>query len=143
MATALKSLVQQIFSNQNNWKIKLLQHWPEVLGHLNTKVHLEKIEEECLVLGVSDSCWMQELYLLSPVLLSAINKKLDEPRIKFLRFKKVGIRKQFAKQLPTSSYKQQTIKPLTQKEELALANIADPELKKVIERFLHRCRPET
>lgn len=141
MAQSVKSVVQHIFSNQDNWKIRLLKNWPEILGHLNTKVHLEKIEDDCLVLGVSDSCWMQELYLLSPLLVATINKKLDVPRIKSLRFKKVGIRKQITKRARrrTSSFIE---KPLTPKEQQALEQIKDPELSARIKSFLHRCRQE-
>ena len=143
MAQSVKSLVQNIFADQDNWKIKLLKNWPDILGHLNTKVHLEKIEDDCLVLGVSDSCWMQELYMLSPLLLSTINKKLDAPRIKSLRFKKVGIRKQVIKRAPKRRFNPFVTVPLTPKEERALAHIKDPELSASIKDFLRRCQQES
>ena len=143
MAQSVKSLVQNIFANQDNWKIQLLKNWPDILGHLNTKVHLEKIEDDCLVLGVSDSCWMQELYMLSPLLLATINKKLDAPRIKSLRFKKVGIRKQITKRAPKRRFDSFVTKPLTPKEERALTHIKDPELSASIKDFLRRCQQES
>jgi hypothetical protein len=143
MAYALKSLVQNIFTDQDNWKIKLLKNWPDILGHLNTKVHLEKIEHDCLVLGVNDSCWMQELYMLSPLLLTTINKKLDSPRIKSLRFKKVGIRKEITKRAPKRTFDPFITKPLSRKEEEALTLIKDPELSRSLKDFLRRCQQES
>lgn len=138
----MKSLVQNIFKEQDNWKIRLLKIWPEVLGHMNTKIHLEKIEDDCLVLGVSDSCWMQELYMLSPLLLATINKKLDVPRIKHLRFKKVGIRNRSVKLPATRRRDPFIITPLSPKEELALTRIKDPELSNYLKDFLRRCQQE-
>ncbi len=143
MTKTIKSLVQNILVDQHNWKLQLLQNWPTILGHLNTKVHLEKIHDDTLVLGVSDSCWLQELYMLSPLLLRTINKKLDAPRIKSLRFKKVGIKRQTHKKatvVKRHSYKEV---PLTHKQEEALHNIKDPALRIAMSDFLRRCQQES
>jgi hypothetical protein len=142
MTKTMKSLVQNIFAHQDNWKIKLLQNWPDILGNLSTKVHLEKINDDSLVLGVADSCWMQELYMLSPLLLRTINKKLDAPRINSLRFKKVGIKKE-KKQKTYVRKKQHFIAPpLLPKEQQALKKIKDPALSAAIQNFLRRCQQE-
>lgn len=143
MAQTLKSLVKDIFANQDDYKITLLKNWSDILGTLNAKVRLEKIEGDSLVLAVTDSCWMQELYMLSPLLLSMINQKLDSPRIKYLRFKKAGIRTQKALKNPLRSGGEPFIeKPLTTGQIEALKQIMDPELKRCLERFLRRCQKE-
>lgn len=143
MTKEIKSVLQNIFVDEHNWKLKLLKHWPTILGNLNTKVHLEKINDDHLVLGVSDSCWLQELYMLSPLLLSSINKKLDEPRIKSLRFKKVGIIKEKSKKAVLK--KKTPCKPLilAAHEERALAKVKDEGLRTAIMDFLRRCQQES
>lgn len=139
----MKQLLHNVFNYQHNWKIQLLKNWPDILGNLSTKVHLEKINDDSLVLGVADSCWLQELYMLSPLLLRTINKKLDEPRIKSLRFKKVGIKKETKNKAIKRKKAPFIAPPLTSKEQKALANIKDPDLHREIQAFLRRCQQES
>lgn len=143
MTKTIKNLLENIFDHPNSWKVQLLKHWPTILGNLKTKVHLEKINEDSLVLGVSDSCWLQELYMLSPLLLETINKRLDAPRIKSLRFKKVGIKKQIEKKAPAKKPLSCKMVPLSSKEQQALHTIKDPELRNAISDFLRRCQQES
>src|SRR5579871_3385416 len=93
MSTHIKSIIEHLITTEGNWKLQLLTQWPTILGNIKTKVHLEKINDDSLVLGITDSCWLQELYMLSPLLIETIKKKLDYPRIKTLRFKKIGVKK--------------------------------------------------
>jgi hypothetical protein len=130
-------------ASDHEWKVKLLQSWTSIMGNLASKVRLEKIEEESLTLGVFDACWMQELYLLTPMLLATINQKLDRPRIKQLRFKRVGIYacahvQPQKKRSPITT----TMRPLTRREEQALSKIADVQLCNALRSFLQRCNRE-
>jgi hypothetical protein len=143
MAKTIKDLIQNIVGRSDSWKLQLLQHWPTILGNLNTKIHLEKINDDHLVLGVADSCWLQELYMLSPLLIQTINKKLDVPRIKSLRFKKIGIQKQKEKKVSPAKQLSCKMVPLTTKEQQALHRIEDPELRTAISAFLRRCQQES
>lgn len=142
MAQPIKQLIHSVFDQPDNWKIDLLRNWDTIIGNLNTKVYLEKITDDTLVLGVTDSCWLQELYMLSHVILQVINEKLDRPRIKQLRFKKIGIRPTkkgaYTKPAPRKINK----RPLTSKEKLALTSIKDPQLQQALEDFLIRCYQE-
>ncbi len=138
----MKRLLHDLFDHQENWKITLLKNWPDILGNLSTKVHLEKINNDSLVLGISDSCWLQELYMLSPLLIRTINKKLDEPRIKSLRFKKVGIKKETKKRAVKRKKAPFIAPPLSPKEKKALTSIKDPDLHREIQAFLRRCQQE-
>jgi len=140
MTRPIKEFLDLFVHNQNDWKIKLAQEWHATLGALSTQVTLEKIDKDVAVLGVYDSCWMQELYLLSPLLIKTINTTLDQPRIKQLRFKKAERKKpkeEPHKKLPT--LKQVT---LSQKEEHALRLVDDPSLRGVLKTFLIRCYQE-
>lgn len=142
MAKELKNLVPLIFNQNNNWKFDLLNNWHTIFGPLSSKVYLEKIHEDTLILGVQDSCWLQELYLLSNMLLKSINQTLDQPRIKHLRFKTIGIKKE--KQRIKNVKKEWCLTPviLNSCEQQALQEIKDPELKLALQDFLNRCYRE-
>ena len=87
MTRPLKDFIHTFIQKHNDWKIKLAQEWESTLGQLSAHVTLEKIDNDTAILGVYDSCWMQELYLLSPLLLKTINTTLDQPYIKQQRRK--------------------------------------------------------
>lgn len=139
MAKTIKELLSFALKSEDNWKINLLQNWPDIIGDLKSKVQLEKVQDATLILSVVDACWLQELYLLSPILLRAINEKLDQPRIKRLRFKQAGIKKEIKKR--TQKTQKKVIGPitLTTRQESALNNIQDPQLSEALKRFLARC----
>lgn len=145
MAQHIKNLLRNYIKIKEQWKQTLLENWPEVIGNLYNKVTLEKIYEDTLILGVYDSCWLQELYLLSPVLISTINKKLDEPRIKHLRFKQVNKTKNTKKQ-KKPTLKRKIIKKdvhLSSYEKIVLKKIDDPKLRDALAAFRIRCYRES
>src|SRR6266404_8990222 len=122
----LKEILQSIINPEKNWKTDLLYRWNEIVGPLHNKVRIEKIYDDTLILGVFHSCWMQELYLLSPLLIKTINKKLDQPYIKEIRFKHIGVKKtkQHQKTAPITKKKKEVV--LTKEDECALAHVDDP-----------------
>lgn len=139
MAYALKNLLHSLLKTESSWKTDLLTRWPDIVGDLGSKVTLEKIQDSTLILSVENACWMQELYLLSPLLIRTINEKLDQPRIKHLRFKQAELKKVRRPQ----PVKQQPHTPcdvvLTSRERAALEKIHDPQLSSALRRFLTRC----
>jgi len=142
MANNIKKIMQTIWSEKNNWKIQLLKNWPNIIGNLKSKVRLEKIQNDTLILGVYDSCLLQELYLLSPVLLKTINEKLEKPHIKRLRFKQAGIKKTKKEKVYIKKTKTEKNIELTKKEKEILKKIKDPDLEKALIKFLTRCHQE-
>lgn len=140
MTRPLKDFIHLFVQNQNDWKIKLAQEWQSTLGSLSEQVTLEKIDKDTAILGVYDSCWMQELYLLSPLLIKTINTTLDQPHIKQLRFKKAE-RKKPKKEPQKKVYTPRPV-TLTSNEEYALDLVDDPSLRCVLKTFLIRCYQE-
>ena len=134
----LDSLLQPN-SQQEAWKINLIKNWSTIIGSLHEKVSLQKINSTSVVLGVYDSSWIQELYLLSKLILKKINSNLDRPRIETLRFqcieKKGPILKK--KSAPIKQAKIIDLKPL---ESLALKKIQDPQLSQALQGFLIKCQ---
>ncbi len=142
MATAIKKILDTLLSNQDNWQLQLLSHWPTIIGSMKSNVQILKIYEDTLVIGVLDSCWLQELYLLTPLLLRQINEKLDKPRIKNLRFKALGIKEKTTRKNTgnrTCSIKQVH---LSLQEKQHLASIKDEQLREALQHYLYRCQRE-
>lgn len=143
MVRPLKDLLHTFFPEQHTWKAKLLHAWPTIMGKFAPQVRLEKIEEDLLVLGVFDACWMQELYLLTPTLLKKINENLDKPRIKQLRFKRAGT-VTFAKgaKQHQEGPVEKTCSVLTAREQRVAQNIKDQQLRDAMVAFLYQCKKE-
>jgi len=143
MVKALKDLIPSLFAKHDKWKLDLLRNWQTILGPLSSKAKIEKILNDTLVIGVFNSCWMQELYLLSPLLIKTINQSLDKPHIKQIRFKKKGTVK--TKHLMLKQNTQMKILKelsLTAQQKKALESIKDPKLRTALEQFLKRCYRE-
>ena len=141
MARSLKNLLNNVFKNEN-WKVKLLSEWETIVGNLADKMRLEKIDNGMLFIGVYQSSWMQELYLLSNVLKKTINDHLGHPHVKQLRFKYAAKKKEKNSQQPLKKREQpKEFKPisLSGTEQQALEVIKDPDLKKALPGFLSRC----
>jgi hypothetical protein len=142
MPLPIKNFLTTLLPTQQSWKITLLQQWHTIMGNLKTHVTLEKMSDDTITLGVFNSSWLQELYLISPTILETINKNLDQPRIKQIRFKQIAQRKN-KKKIVSSASKPQTIQvSLTVTEKNALAAIQDPELRQSLYQFLVRCQRE-
>lgn len=142
MAQEIKQLLAGIFNIQDNWKCQLLNNWTLIIGNLAPQVRVEKIEDDSLTLGVRDSCWLQELHLLSPLLLKEINKKLDQPRIKKLRFKVMTHAKKTHTIKTKNIDSRKQSRSLSVKEQIALDKIQDAQLRSVLQQFLMRCHHE-
>lgn len=142
MAVYLKELLHSIINPEKNWKIDLLYQWNDIVGSLHTKVRIEKIHNDMLILGVFHSCWMQELYLLSPLLIKKINEKLDQPYIKNIRFKQIGLKQTKKNNGPHINVKKKKAVQLTQEDSRALATVPDPTLREALKAFRLRCYQE-
>ena len=60
----LKSSINR-YPTAKTWQIYLIQNWEIIVGNLRAYVLLEKIQDDAtLLLGVTNTMWMQELYYL-------------------------------------------------------------------------------
>lgn len=143
MSKSIKDILPFILDHNANWRIRLLRDWDSIWGNLSNKVHLEKIDTHQLTIGVHDSCWLQELHMLSHLLIHTINKLIGSPQIKRLYFKKIEVKQKkqasYTAPPPTVTHAQVT---LTDKEVCALKTIKDPQLSSALKQFLIRCRQE-
>ncbi|MFT6765319.1 MAG: hypothetical protein ACJAZS_000194 [Alteromonas naphthalenivorans] len=143
MFKSLKHVLNGSFSmNTNSWKTKLLSEWPTIVGSLHDKITLEKIYEDTIVIGVYEAAWLQELYMLSSVLIKTINGHLDKPYIKKIRFKhatRIEQKKNFKKTIKTQSTPREKV-TLNSLEARALLKIKDVEMRNSLHLFLSRCK---
>ena len=140
---SIGEFVNKFVSTPSNWRTTLLKDWPLIIGNLKHKVRIEKITKNLLILGVTDSAWLQELYLLSAPLIKTINDHLKHPYIKRLRFKNVAPTKKQIKK--TKQFHGKTISShihLTYSHKLALKNIKDIQLRNALKDYLRRCYEE-
>ena len=143
MFKPLKSILKGSFSlSTNSWKTKLLTQWPAIVGNLNDKITLEKIQEDTLIIGVYETSWLQELYMLSSVLIKTINSHLDKPYIKRIRLKYAT-----KKSTPSVIAKKKNVAPVKRKkitlnslESGALLKIKDQDMRDALHLFLSRCK---
>ncbi len=144
MALGMHELLRGIFKN-DEWKFQLLSEWTSIVGNLGDKMRLEKIDNDTLVIGVYQATWLQELYLLSNVLLHSINQHLKYPHVKKLRFKHASVYEHKA-----TAEKAEVVAPLKKippfilsyDERRALSTIKDQDLKKALQDFLQRCHTQ-
>lgn len=147
MSKPLKSLLQQFIPQQAAWRMELTKNWQSIIGNLYEHVRIHKIYNDALVLAVKDSSWLQELYLLSPLLIETINKNLDKPRINRLHFKNVGDFNA-TQALPTApkvtvpTRKKWRIAPthITRAQQEALDKVEDKELREALKQLLFACK---
>jgi Dna[CI] antecedent, DciA len=139
MSRPIKELLHTFTQSSDNWQIRLVQNWHTIFGDLSRHITCQKIEHNTITLGVYDSCWMQELYALTPTLLTAINAALDTPHITQIRFKKVTrpVKKSVPDSHKTPFVLHDRILSFTEKQ--VLAQVRDAELRAALKKFLLRC----
>lgn len=138
----IKNILSEIIKttdSQTMWKTIIMQNWQEIMGSIANKIFIEKITNDTIVLGVTDSCWMQELHMLSDILKTKINNSLDKPRIKTLQFKYSSKKLSRIQKIKNNVPLPYEFKPLTEQEKQALTNIKDNELSQALMRFLQKC----
>lgn len=143
MAHSLKTLVQQALSKQQApvWHLQLFEQWHTIVGDLQQVMRLEKIVGNMIIIGVYDASWMQELHMLSSVLIQTINQHLDAPYINRVRFRQVArtkLRKirTAADDIPTTA----PLPSLTHTQQAVLNKIPDEQLRAYLHTFLGRLK---
>lgn len=143
MLISITDLIPRVLSQEHQWKYQLLRSWKSIFGSMSNKLYLEKIVGDTLVLAVYDACWMHEFYALSNVLINSINKTLEKPYIKQLRFKRAGLKESKKNIKKTKEYGSINYNvKLNTEEQKALTQITDPQLALELRNFLMRCYHE-
>ena len=137
---SIGQLVDNIFRDPKDVRLKLLSEWNSIVGSLKDIVFLEKIQRDTMFLGVNDSSWLQELFLLSEIFVQRINEKLGDSSIKHLKFRQRTYRKKhqaLSKVKLEKFVKKSNLS--TAKSKMDLEKIKDSKLKDSMAMFLCRC----
>lgn len=126
-------------SQEHYWKFLLMSRWEEIVGTLASKVFIYKIHQKSLIIGVSDSSWMQELHLLSGLIKDKINTILGSSHIETIKLKYVAESKKIIQKKQKTVPLNHPTKILTPQEIQALSNIQDKELCQALVGFLQKC----
>lgn len=143
MSRPIKCFIDNIIPPQYQWKLELFILWDKIIGHMKSKVSIEKIDNDILYLNVSHPAWAQELHLLSPLLKKKINAHFDEPKITAIRFHNRApgtIKKFYKKKLLQQQIFAQQPGRLTDEENSILAPLQSDQLQSVIAAYFIRCK---
>lgn len=143
MTQSLKDLLAAIAVEKQDWRWLLLNNWQQIMGPLHEQVRLEKVEEATLILGVYQSSWLQELYLLTPMLIKTINEHLGHDHIQNIKFRASVKKAVMQKNVRPRTYRPIMPRELTRYETTALAKVEDEQLRSLLQTFLWRCTPRT
>lgn len=136
------NILNSLLAHHDNWKNQVIKEWPTIIGDLHKHVCLEKfLPDNTLVIGVYDSSWMQELYLLTPMLVKRINQHLGATKITGIRLKYCPEKITTLNTPEVKVIKKKQVE-LSTREKQALAKIEDPELQQALHNFLVRCYQE-
>lgn len=146
METSLHDLLTGFFQKQKSWKITLLSQFQEIVGtDLKEHVSILKINETSITIGVSNSCLLQELRMLTPILLNKLNQSLDISRLTSIQFKLRGLNQTGGILMHSNNnqeYSSVHATTLTENDRKALSIIKDQELAQALENFRKRCHRE-
>lgn len=134
---SLKETIDAVLASRNDWRFVLLKNWPAIVGNLHGSVRIERMFDDTLVLGVYEVHWMQELHLLSRVMIRRINEQLCETRVRRIQFKLVERTEPVRAPAPVMTVRMDH-RPLTFREKQALAAIDDVQLRETMALFLGR-----
>lgn len=145
MALPLQSLVHAYLQSDTDWRKRLMQEWPTMVGDLHTKMRLERIGQDAtLIIGVYDIHWMQELHMLTPLIMQTINEKLGSDCVKKIRFKvaDAATLHKAPSQATVLNHEdkkvQAVIQSLTPEQQKALAALKDPGMQAALAKLWSR-----
>lgn len=142
MFKPLQNILDTCIIKTPTWQHYIMKEWNTIVGTLSERMVLEKVYEDTLIIGVYESQWLQELHLLSHVIIKEINQHLEQPYIKKLRFKH-SVKKQIRSKKQDKQNDTLTFIPLTIHEEKMLNTLNDPALRTAVHQFFSRCKHNT
>lgn len=144
MATHLKDiLLHTLQLDEADWRVKLLQEWPLIVGDLHRRMRIEQITDSLLILGVYDVHWMHELFHMSRLILHKLNHHLGKPHIKKIQFKLVSLRHKKACATKKNVPLQEEKKLVPPRYAQVALQIKDEELRHCVMDFFQKTRGTT
>ncbi len=133
----LAECMSAVLPRAHDWQTRLAREWPNVVGTLSERMRLEQVKGTMLVIGVYDSHWISELFLLTPRIIEEINKFLGSNQVTHLRF---VIAKRTSSHKKTEFFENSEQKPrarMSPRQEKVLSSIKDRQLHDALEKFFY------
>ncbi len=136
--SSLKDLLGSTLPAQCDWQSRLAREWATALGDLHTRMRLERIQGTTVIIGVFDSHWIHELFMLSPLIIQTINTHLGKIYITHVRFIVANQRKKSTpkEKVPCQSHNRKT---MSSRQELILRSVKDVQLQEILEKVFYHC----
>jgi hypothetical protein len=121
--------------NKCSWHYEFIKSWPTIARGLEEHLSIGKIYKDTVVLEVHDNSWMQEVHLLSPVILNRIQQFYPE-------IQKIKVSKSHQKRLDIK--KQNFVyNKITEQEKNVVKIIKDKDLAKALLNYYTICNTQT
>jgi len=140
MALSLQMLVADLLEADTDWRKRLVKEWQIIVGNLHVRMRLERVVHDTVVIGVYEVHWMQELYMLSGMIMNAINQKLGDEYVTKLRFVVADKARDRQKKSLDIIKKPDHTKPLAAPQQAMLKKISDQKLQDVLSQLWYRCQ---
>lgn len=121
--------------NKCSWHYEFIKSWPTIARGLEEHLSIGKILKDTVILEVHDNSWLQEVHLLSPVILNRIQQFY--PIIRKIKVSKSNKkRSQLNKQILT-------LNKITDQEKNVVKIIKDKDLAKALLNYYTICNTQT
>lgn len=138
--SSLGALVSGMLPKTHDWQTTLLHEWKTIVGDLHQHMCLKKITGSTAIIGVYDSHWLHELYMLGPTIIETMNTHLGAQHITQVRFvlgsrpiEKTNEKNQKEAVLAES-------RPMGARHRTALEHIKDKQLQNALQKLFNKCR---
>lgn len=141
MAFSLNSVLVNMLAPEVDWRRRLIKEWTSMVGSLHVRMRLERVVHDTIIIGVYEVHWMQELYMVSDMIRSALNDKLGGEYIAKVRFVIADARSITTKKQPVVACHQSIVeKPLQNAQKALLKKIEDKKLQEALSQLWYRCQ---
>jgi hypothetical protein len=132
--------LKDIFNNINqikkiSWHYEFIKSWPTIARGLEEHLSIGKILKDTVTLEVHESSWMQEVHLLSPVILNRIQQFY--PVIQKIKVTKIN------KKRVTLKKENLSFNKITDQEKNVVKIIKDKDLAKALLNYYTICNTQT
>lgn len=138
---SLAECLNTALPRSDDWQTSLARGWTTAVGELATHMRLEQIRGNLLIIGVYDSHWISELFMLAPRIVQEINGFLGGSYVAQIRF---VLANQTVKQTSSQPRKKMrdfrepiSAMQMTARQAQILASIKDVQLHDALEKFFY------
>lgn len=136
---SLAEVLSSTLPQSSDWQTNLARNWQCAVGDLASRMRLERVKDKLLIVGVYDSHWISELFMLAPRIIEKINNFLGAPYVTQIRFVIANPKQKISKKQASNGEVLRPRAPMNARQEQVLASIKDGQLHDALEKFFYAC----